>query len=152
MIPEKLNNFPVDSRLWIYTSNRIIGEQDQLEIETELKEFLANWSSHGTPLNATSVWLNCYQIGIVLDQSSAGASGCSIDKQTRKLREIGAVYHIDWFDRMWMIIQENEEVKRISFFDIGEHKDALLFDPLIQSLEELKKWPIPITESRYKQF
>lgn len=144
--------FPDDSRVWIYTSNRIISNEDQSEIGGKALLFLEGWASHGTPLTATVTWLNPYQLGIVLDQSKAGASGCSIDKQTRFMREIGEEFHIDWFDRLWMIVQTETGFERISFFDLGKYADAKLCDPLLQTLGELRNnWPIAIQESRYKQ-
>ena len=145
-----LQHYPDDSRIWVFTSNRKISADEQGEIGTELRGFLDKWAAHGTPLMADYLWLNEYQVAIVLDQSQAGASGCSIDTQTRFMRKLGDERNIDWFDRMHLILEDESGVRRISFFDLGEHPEAKLFDNLVQQLKELRSnWPIPMRESRY---
>lgn len=147
---ETLNHYPDESRTWVFTSNRRISEEEQAEIGTELRGFLDSWAAHGTPLMADYLWLNEYQLAIVLDQSQAGASGCSIDTQTRFMRKLGDERNIDWFDRMYLILEDEGNVKRISFFDLGEHPDAKLFDNLAQQLKDLRSnWPVPLKKSRY---
>lgn len=147
----KMDQFPDESRVWIYTSNRPVSESDQQEMAGPIAEFLEQWAAHGTQLAACGAWLNNYQLVIALDESVAGPSGCSIDAQTRFMRKIGEEYTIDWFDRMSMIIEENDQISRVSFFELAEHPQALLYDGLVQRLGDLRhKWPVPLTESRYK--
>lgn len=148
-----LEHFPDTARVWIYTSNRPVSDKDREEIAASADQFLEKWAAHGTQLLAAGEWLNPYQYAVALDESAAGASGCSIDSQTRFMREIGTQYSIDWFDRMNMILEENGTVERVSFFDLGNHPDARLFDNLVQHLAELRSnWPVPMKESRYKHF
>lgn len=147
----KLDKFPDNCRIWIYSSNRAVSEADQQEMTGPISEFLEKWAAHGTQLAAAVEWLNAYQLVIALDESVAGASGCSIDAQTRFMRVLGEQYAIDWFDRMAMIIEENGEIKRISFFELAEHPKALVYDSLVQRLGDLRSnWPILMKESRYK--
>ena len=146
----KLDNFPDNSRIWIYTSNRAVSDSDQQEMAGPIADFLEKWAAHGTQLAAAGAWLNAYQLVIALDESVAGASGCSIDAQTRFMRSIGEEYSIDWFDRLSMIIEENGEVKRVSFFELADHPDALLFDSLVQRLGDVRgEWPVAMGKSRY---
>lgn len=146
-----LSNFPDSSRIWIYTSNRPVSGSDQDEIAKPVAEFLDQWAAHGTQLLAAAEWLNPYQMVVALNEEAAGASGCSIDAQTRFMRKIGEEYSIDWFDRMSMIISENGDLQRVSFFELADHPSALLYDGLAQRLGEIRgQWPVPMTESRYK--
>ncbi len=43
-------DFAPDSRIWIYQANRLFSLAEALEIEILLKEFAANWKSHGLPV------------------------------------------------------------------------------------------------------
>lgn len=145
------SQFPDNSRVWIYTSNRPVSETDQQEIAASLSAFLDEWAAHGTQLLAAGEWLNSFQVVVALNEDVAGASGCSIDAQMRFMRKIGEEYSIDWFDRMSMIVEANGELKRVSFFELAENPDALLFDGLAQRLGEIRKeWPVPVSKSRYK--
>lgn len=146
-----MEQFPDNSRIWVYTSNRPVSADDQQAMAAPIADFLEKWAAHGTQLAACGAWLNPYQLVIALDESVAGASGCSIDAQTRFMRQIGEEYAIDWFDRMSMIIEENDTIQRVSFFELADHPDAMLYDALVQRLGDLRgNWPVPVVESRYK--
>jgi len=147
-----LDQFPDSSRIWIYTANRAVTDAEQRELAVPILAFLDQWAAHGTALKATGAWLNNYQLLIALDESQAGASGCSIDSQTRFLRDLGKQYQIDWFNRLSMVIEEDEEIKLISFNELSQHANALLFDSLVEKLGDVREnWPIAIQNSRYKQ-
>lgn len=147
----KLDQFPDSSRIWIYTANRAVADEEQRELATPILAFLDQWAAHGTALTATGAWLNEFQLLIALDESQAGASGCSIDSQTRFLRELGKQHNIDWFNRLSMVVEENETIQLIPFAELSQHADALLFDPLVETLGDIRdNWPIPVHASRYQ--
>jgi hypothetical protein len=147
----KLDQFPDTARIWIYTSDRAVSDKEQQEMAAPIHAFLDQWAAHGNPLTAAGAWLNAYQLVVALDESMAGASGCSIDSQTRFMRELGAKHNIDWFNRLSMVVEHAEEVKLVSFFELSEHADALLYDALVQRLGDIRtNWPVPLMESRYK--
>lgn len=147
----KLDQFPDNARIWVYTSNRMISDQEQQELSGPINEFLQKWAAHGTQLLAAGAWLNPYQLVVALNEEQAGASGCSIDAQSRFLRRLGEQYNIDWFNRMQMVVEVEGTLELVSFFELSEHPEALLYDGLVQRLGEIRNnWPIPLNQSRYK--
>ncbi|HLP54495.1 MAG TPA: hypothetical protein VK151_05675 [Fluviicola sp.] len=147
----ELDLFPDDARIWVFTSDREVSSAEQQALAGPILSFLEQWATHGKPLTATGAWLNSYQLAIVLDQSKVGASGCSIDALTRFMREIGSSNQIDWFNRMNMLIEKDGTVQRIPFADLKNYPNALLFDPLVETLGDIRgNWPVPVGESRFK--
>lgn len=147
----ELDLFPNDARIWVFTSDREVSAAEQQAMAAPVLAFLEKWATHGKALTATGVWLNTFQLAIVLDQSKVGASGCSIDALTRFMREIGSANQIDWFNRMNMLIEEEGDVQRIPFADLKNYPNALLFDPLVETLGDIRgNWPVPVMESRYR--
>ncbi|MDH4473604.1 MAG: hypothetical protein QE487_13425 [Fluviicola sp.] len=147
----ELDLFPDDARIWVFTADRAVSSTEQQALAAPVLAFLEQWATHGKALTATGVWLNAFQLAIVLDQSKVGASGCSIDALTRFMREIGTNYQIDWFNRMNMLIEEQGTVQRIPFTDLKNYPNALLFDPLVETLGDIRgNWPVPVDASRYK--
>ncbi len=147
-----LDLFPDDARIWVFTSDREVSAVEQQAMAAPVLEFLEKWATHGKALTATGAWLNSFQLAIILDQSKVGASGCSIDALTRFMREIGSANQIDWFNRMNnMLIEEQGTVQRIPFTELKNYPNALLFDPLVATLGDIRgNWPLPVGESRYK--
>jgi hypothetical protein len=68
------------------------------------------------------------------------------------MREIGTANQIDWINRMNMLIEEEGNIQRIPFTELKNFPNALLFDPLVETLGDIRgNWPVPVSESRYKQ-
>ena len=93
-------DLPDSSRIWIYQSNRSFSEVELVEIRAALDQFLSEWTAHGSDLNAGyEIPYNRF-IVIALDQSIAGATGCSIDASVRFIQSLEQKYTVDLLDKM----------------------------------------------------
>lgn len=142
-------HLPDSSRVWIYTANRSLSEQKGA-IDQKLKAFVSQWAAHGSQLFGDAAVLNDYFIVLAVDESRAGASGCSIDSSVGFLRLLAKELEVDLFDRMNMIIQSDGENSLVRFHDLSSLGEVLIFDPLISNLGELRKnWLKPISTTPY---
>ncbi len=90
---------PSHSRIWVYQADRSFSLEEEKIIAETFAGFCAQWEAHGYPLS-TSFKVELHQFIILsVDESSAGASGCSIDGSVRVLKELGNQINIDFFDR-----------------------------------------------------
>ena len=70
---------PDDARLWVFAaSDSVTGEQAD-RLLAAVDEWLSDWKAHGEPLTCARDWRDDRFLAIGVDQSTAGASGCSID-------------------------------------------------------------------------
>jgi len=82
------SKLPDDARLWVFAaSDRITGERTS-ELLDAVDEYLAGWKAHGEPLTSAREWRDDRFLVIAVDQSTAGASGCSIDALFRILQQL----------------------------------------------------------------
>ena len=44
---------PEDARVWIYQSNRSFTPEEQVQLTTQLKAYLEEWTAHGSELWAS---------------------------------------------------------------------------------------------------
>ncbi|HEV8514968.1 MAG TPA: hypothetical protein VGQ59_16905 [Cyclobacteriaceae bacterium] len=136
---------PPHSRIWIYQSDRPFSIDEEKIISDSVLSFCSQWEAHGNPLQ-TSFKIEHHQfIILVVDESSAGASGCSIDGSVRVLKELGSRLNIDFFDRSRVAFLENEKVQTYSLsqlkslFQSGELTSASqTFNNLVASKAELE--------------
>jgi len=130
---------PDTTRLWIYQSNRPFSAQEIEDIRHKLRQFASQWVSHNRALRA---WADVFYerfIVLMVDESQADASGCSIDKSVYFLKELQATYGVDLFNRMQFSYQDDEgkvhTVNRESFErayrDGHITDDTPVFDTLI---------------------
>lgn len=79
---------PDSSRVWIFGSDRALDEESAHVLLRRVDEYLSEWSAHGAPLTVGREWRDHRFLAVAVDQSSAGASGCSIDGLFRVLQRV----------------------------------------------------------------
>jgi hypothetical protein len=148
-------NFHPGSRVWVYQCNRLFSLGEALEIEEMLKQFAANWKSHGTPVKGEAHLFFGQFIVLLADETATGVSGCSTDSSVRLIKDIEQRFSVNMFDRMTLAFVVKEKVQLLplsqlqyavdnSFID----GDTLYFNNLVQTKDELEtKWIIPAKES-----
>lgn len=82
------DSLPDASRVWVFASDRPLTEEGTATLMKEVDEFLADWKAHGMPLTVGSQLRDDRFLLVGVDQSTAGASGCSIDGLFRVLRAL----------------------------------------------------------------
>ena len=80
------DTLPDAARVWVFGSDRPLGETATAALMKEVDAVLANWKAHGAPLTVGSQFRDNRFLVIAVDQSTAGASGCSIDGLFRVLQ------------------------------------------------------------------
>lgn len=150
--------FSPQSKVWIYQSNRKFSEQETLEIQSLLNDFVDQWTAHGAQLKAKAEVFYHYFIVLTVDQDVANATGCSIDSSVRAIKEIESKFGLDLFDRFNMAYKIEDEVHVVPKEDfetlitikkIG--LETVVFNNLVQTLEEFEqKWEVPLQDSWHK--
>ena len=139
-----------NSRVWIYQSDRILKEAEILFLNSELKVFVAQWAAHGNQLFGDHlVYLNRF-IVLCVDESQSNASGCSIDASVRFVKELGKELSIDFFNRMNVYLEKDNDFKYIHISGIKEFSEWNVYNPMVVSLKELRdQWLIPVSDSPF---
>jgi hypothetical protein len=97
------------SKVWIYQSNKPFNDIDIAEISTATEVFINSWQSHGSEMNASfKVFYDRFLV-VALDETSAGASGCGIDKLFHHIKKLESTLQINFFDRL-IIYYVNQDV------------------------------------------
>ena len=83
-------NLPDASRVWVFGSDRPLNEEGTTALLKGIEEHLVDWKAHGEPLTVGSQLRDNRFLVVAVDQSTAGASGCSIDGLFRVLQRLEA--------------------------------------------------------------
>src|SRR5476649_1492029 len=102
--------FSENSRVWVYQSNRELSAAESSQIQQELNNFTTGWTAHNNQLKAKAeVRYNRFLI-LIVDESQAGASGCSIDKSVHFMKELEQQFNINLFDRFNLAYRDGDEI------------------------------------------
>ena len=82
----EFEDLPDSARTWVFGSDRDLDKGATDLLLHEVDRFLSQWHAHGSPLTAARDWKYGRFLTVAVDQSTAGASGCSIDGLFRSLK------------------------------------------------------------------
>lgn len=143
-------NLPTESKVWIYTADREFTAEDQATIAEAMSRFLPQWAAHGNALFGDyAIERNRFLI-LAVDESKAGASGCSIDASVRFIKELGSHLKIDFFNRLNMVIEHEGALKTVHVSEVRQYPDAMVFNPMITQLSDLRSsWVVKVADSPF---
>lgn len=151
--------FSSHSRVWVYQSDRKLTDAETLQIQVLLDNFTTVWTAHSNQLKAKAeIRYNRFLI-LFVDESQAGASGCSIDKSVNFMKQLEQQFGINLFDRFNLAYRSGEEivsVPRNQFEELLKQgkitSDTIVFNNLAQTLADLQtKWEVLFKDSWHKQ-
>jgi len=148
-------SFSPQSKVWIYQSNRAFTQDEASAIQLKLNDFTSQWKAHGHQLKAKAEVIHQFFIVFIVDEATAGVTGCSIDASVRVIKEIEQEYQVDLFDRFNIAYQVDGQVvvnTKEDFETLVNIKSVgpktIVYNNLVQSLQEFEtKWEIPFEQS-----
>jgi hypothetical protein len=150
-----INELSTEAKVWIFQANRFVSISEQNELTNEIDVFLNSWTAHNVDLLAASAIMHNLILVVAVDEAITGASGCSIDKLFRFVKQMELKYKVQFFDRMRVAYLQSNIVAEASVRDfeilITENvvdENTLVLNPLIQDLKSVRQSLfIPLKES-----
>ncbi len=154
------NDIDLNARIWIFQSNRTITDREESTILETLKSSVELWDTHGHSLTGSVKLFENRFVIIAVDERHQMPSGCSIDKLSQWIREIGHQLNIDFFDRSLVYLDEDDQLTTIS---ISEIKNAVanevisryttVYDNQVQTKAQwMTKWKVPAANTWLKRY
>lgn len=151
-------SFSPQSRVWIYQSDRLFTNEEATQVQAHLDGFVEQWTAHGNQLQAKAMLLYNLFIVIVVDEATAGATGCSIDSSVREIKKLEQMFAVDLFNRFNLAYKLDQEIKVLNKEDFETlisanqiTEETIVFNNMVQTLAELEtKWEVPIKDSWHK--
>lgn len=135
-----IDALPATTRVWIYQSSRPFTESETEQVRQHVQHFVSQWVSHNRALRAAGDVLHNRFVLLMVDESQADASGCSIDASVHFLKGLQAEFGVDLFDRMRFSYEDADgqvhTLTRDAFtkaYATGTIKDdTIVFDTLVE--------------------
>ncbi len=130
-----------------------------MKVEQALIAYVRQRTAHNQALLAKAeVFQNQFVI-LMVDETRAGASGCSIDKSVHFFEGLGQELDVDFFERMRFAWVENGEMsfaERAEFAaNVGSKRiseETLVVNTMAQTKRDLEeKWLLPFGKSWHRR-
>lgn len=144
-----------EGRVWIYTSNRVLNDEEQKDIHSKLNDFLGQWAAHGKSLQADfKIFYNQVMV-LAVNENFEEATGCSIDSSVQIFRELDTTYNIDLFNRLNLAFVIEEQIRIVQLAELNTayqagliKADSILLDNSLYQLSKFRaSWKVPLNQS-----
>ena len=154
-----IQELPPQTRVWIYAATQPFTEEQTRDVRGLLLRFVDQWTSHNHQLRGSADILHNRFLLLFVDESTAGASGCSIDASVRFMKQLEEHYGVDLFNRLYFTFSQGKEIRTVSrdefeqLYAAGSITDETpVFDTLVATKGDLERGFIkPLAESWHKR-
>lgn len=130
-------------------------------INDDIIRFCEQWTSHNRELKAIGGVMHDQFVVLVVDETKASTSGCSIDKSVAFVKNLEQKYNRTLLERdkvAWL--DEKGEIHTIPLQQLKEavtsgkmHMETKVFDNLVANRRDyITRWTVPLGQSWMKRF
>jgi hypothetical protein len=154
------NELPNNSRIWVYQSDREFTQEEVDYISSQSKEFIQQWTRHGSDLKGSfTIKYNQFLV-LAVDQGFNNVSGCSIDASVHFVQALEQKLNVDMMDKMNISFKVGDHInvlKMNAFKEFAKAKkinaETVVFNNMIATKQELEEqWEVPAEQSWHKRF
>jgi hypothetical protein len=140
----EIEGLPDNARTWVFGADKTMNAPASDTLLKEVDGFLSQWHAHGSPLTVGRDWQYGRFLTVAVDQSTAGASGCSIDGLFRTLKGLEPKLAASLVTSGLIFFRDEngaiQSVDRDQFTALGAEgkiaPDTRVFDPTVTTLGE----------------
>ncbi|MES2681627.1 MAG: hypothetical protein V4635_17155 [Bacteroidota bacterium] len=135
------------NRVWTYIISKKLTESELNELLVSGRSFVTGWSAHENKLSADFEIFNQRIIIVRVNENVHNASGCSIDKLTRFIKETEQKFGIELLNRFLVAYQTSVEIEVVHSSKIKEflaqgliNENTTVYNTAVASEDELVNW------------
>jgi len=142
----------MNERIWIYTLSNQLTPEQLIEFNNRCQNFVTGWTAHDVSLDASYELYKNRLLIFKVNEDKYNASGCSIDKQVRFVKELEQAFSIELLNRLLVAYENNSEVAIVKASQLPGllasktiNENTLVFNNTITQSSELNtNWKQPL--------
>src|SRR5688500_15057286 len=150
------------NRAWTFVISKPLTPEQLNELTVEGTAFVAGWTAHDTQLSASFRIFREKIVVVEVNESVHNASGCSIDKLTRFIRDMENKLGIQLLNRLLVVYEdasgelhvENTQVLKNLISSGAVNAETVVYNTSVANDQELSDWKQPLKNTwlnRYLQ-
>jgi hypothetical protein len=146
-------------KVWIYLSDKKLEGELFNSITKQGQEFAQTWKAHDVPLSASFEVLSERFIAVKVDETQYNASGCSIDKLVRLIKQFEGDNHLQLLNRLLVAYKTESGVEVVNASKIKEllisktiSSKTLIYNVAVSNSDEFANWLQPLENTWLKKY
>jgi hypothetical protein len=142
-------------RIWIYTLSKKLDATQLADMSQRCQYFVDHWTAHEVSLDASFEVHKQRLLIFKVDEANYNASGCSIDKQVRFVKELEQLYDIELLNRLLVAYEHGDDVSVVKQSQLSEllasgliNEHTIVYNNTItNSIELTTNWRVPLIQT-----
>jgi hypothetical protein len=143
----------MNERIWIYTLSKELSQEQLIDFKHRCQGFVRGWTAHDVSLDASFELYENRLLIFKVNEDKYNASGCSIDKQVRFVKELEQNFSLELLNRLLVaFVNSNNNIEVVKQSEISEllknnsiNENTIVFNNTIsQSTELTSDWKQPL--------
>lgn len=111
----------MNERIWVYTLSKEISNEQLIDFNNRCQNFVSSWTAHDVSLDASFELYSNRLLIFKVNEDKYNASGCSIDKQVRFVKELEQNFSIELLNRLLIaFVNSNDQIEVVKQSQISE--------------------------------
>ncbi len=135
------------NRVWTYIISKPLSKEELNSLNELGKNFVLGWTAHEQQLTASFEIFGEKIIIVKVNENITEASGCSIDKLTRFIKETEKQFSIELFNRLLVAYKTNSGIEIVHASKIKDLLDqnkisetTIVYNTSVSNQNELNTW------------
>lgn len=150
------DQLPEDARLWIFAAERQLDARERERVLAVVDGFISQWAAHNRPLTTARDLRYDQFVFVAVDESAAGASGCSVDALVRQMKGLQAELGVELVNHSPVLYRDGEGIARVAreqFAELAEEgrvtRQTVVFDNTVTTVGAVRggRWELPVDDS-----
>ncbi len=145
----------MNQRIWIYTLSKELSSEQLVDFKNRCQDFVSHWTAHKVSLDASFELFQNRLLIFKVNEDKYNASGCSIDKQVRFVKELEQAFSVELLNRLLVAYESRGTIEVVKQSQIGDllssgkiNENTLVFNNTIsQSSDLLTNWKQPLNKT-----
>lgn len=146
-------------KVWVYLSSKVLDGSTLQSMLEQGQAFVQSWKAHEMPLNASFEVLYNRFIVVKVDETQYNASGCSIDKLLRLIKQFESDFKIELLNRLLVAYKKDENVEVVHAGKIKEmlldgrlNNQTLVYDISVSNSDQYHVWEKALKDTWLKKY
>lgn len=135
------------NRVWSFIISKSLSKKDLMTLTELGNKFILNWSAHENKLTASFDIFKERIIVVKVNEDITDASGCSIDKLTRFIKEAEKQFNIELLNRLFVAYKTQDKIEIVHASKIKElldnniiNENTIIYNTAAGNQTELTNW------------
>ncbi|MCC6371971.1 MAG: hypothetical protein IT236_13285 [Bacteroidia bacterium] len=141
----------MNTKVWTYAIGRTLSESELSQLLADGRAFVKGWTAHEQQLEAGFEVFKNRIVVVTVNEDVHNASGCSIDKLSRFMKELGAKYQFDSMNRLLVALKKEESIDIVHASGIKEllaqgkiSENTVVYNTAVSNHNEFLDWEQPL--------